>query len=54
MFVYHTLRPFDTNDWHLKNAEQSEVVTILLTSMAWGLALFFLLAGERQKCGRSW
>ena len=23
VFVYNTLRPFDTNDWHVKNAEQS-------------------------------
>lgn len=45
VFVYHTLRPFDTDDWHIKNAEQSEIVTTLLFSFAWGLALFFLLAG---------
>lgn len=45
VFVYHTLRPFDTNDWHVKNLEQSQVVTLLLGSMVWGLGLFFLLAG---------
>lgn len=54
VFVYHTLRPFDTNDWHVKNAEQSEVVTILLTSMAWGLALFFLLAGAGSGLALRW
>lgn len=45
VFVYHTLRPFDTGDWHVKNPEQSEFVTVLLISLTWGLALFFLLAG---------
>jgi peptidoglycan/LPS O-acetylase OafA/YrhL len=54
VFVYHTLRPFDTNDWHVKNAEQSEVITILLTSMAWGLALFFLLAGAGSGLALRW
>jgi peptidoglycan/LPS O-acetylase OafA/YrhL len=54
VFAYHTMRPFDTGDWHVKNGEQSEVVTVLLTSMAWGLALFFLLAGGASALALRW
>jgi peptidoglycan/LPS O-acetylase OafA/YrhL len=54
VFVYHTMRPFDTMDWHVKNAEQSEAVTILLVSLFWGLALFFLLAGAASALALRW
>ncbi len=30
VFLYHTLRPFDFTDWHVKNTDQSLVITILL------------------------
>jgi peptidoglycan/LPS O-acetylase OafA/YrhL len=46
VFVYHTWRPFDLTDWHVKNAEQSLIVTIPMTLIAlWGMPLFFVLAG---------
>ncbi len=54
VFVYHTMRPFDTMDWHVKNAEQSDAVTILLVSLSWGLALFFLLAGAGSALALRW
>lgn len=54
VFVYHTMRPFDTEDWHVKNAEQSGVVTVLLALMAWGLPLFFLLAGAGSALALRW
>jgi peptidoglycan/LPS O-acetylase OafA/YrhL len=54
VFVYHTMRPFDTMDWHVKNAQQSQAVTILLVSLFWGLALFFLLAGAASALALRW
>jgi peptidoglycan/LPS O-acetylase OafA/YrhL len=45
VFVYHSMRPFDTDDWHVKNVDRSGIVTVILALMAWGLPLFFLLAG---------
>jgi peptidoglycan/LPS O-acetylase OafA/YrhL len=54
VFVYHGLRPFDTEDWHVKNAEQSSAITVLLALIAWGLALFFLLAGAGSGLALRW
>jgi glucans biosynthesis protein C len=46
VFWYHTFRAFDVTDWHVKNAQQSLIVTIIITSFAlWGMPLFFVLAG---------
>jgi glucan biosynthesis protein C len=46
VFVYHTWRPFDITDWHVKNTEQSLVVTVPVALIAlWGMPLFFVLAG---------
>jgi peptidoglycan/LPS O-acetylase OafA/YrhL len=46
VFVYHTLRPFNTDDWHVKNAETSVVLNGLTTFFgAFGLAVLFLIAG---------
>jgi glucans biosynthesis protein C len=46
VFVYHTWRPFDITDWHVKNAQQSLVVTVPMVLIAlWGMPLFFVLAG---------
>ena len=44
--IFHTLRPFDATDWHVKNAETNDLlgaVQIFLSSF--GLAALFLLAG---------
>ncbi len=46
VFVFHTLRPFNTDDWHVKNAETSDLLNILLTFFwTFGLAVLFLLSG---------
>ncbi|MEV0285954.1 MULTISPECIES: acyltransferase [unclassified Kribbella] len=46
VFVFHTLRPFDDGDWHVKNAETSEGISIGIAFLGlWGLAFFFLLSG---------
>ena len=46
VFLYHAVHPFDTLDWHVKNADQSELISVVLAFFsAWGLGLFFLLAG---------
>jgi peptidoglycan/LPS O-acetylase OafA/YrhL len=54
VFVYHSMRPFDTEDWHVKNAEQSGAITVVLGLMAWGLPLFFLLAGAGSVLALRW
>jgi len=47
VFIYHVIRPFDPLiEWHINNAEQSDVIlTILLLVNPWGIPLFFLVAG---------
>jgi glucans biosynthesis protein C len=46
IFVYHSLRAFNTEGWHVKNAETSEALTYILGFFAtFGLALLFLLSG---------
>ena len=59
VFLYHTLRPFDIADWHVKNVDQSDVVTVIMNAFAlWGMPLFFVLAGAasyfalRSRTGR--
>jgi len=46
VFLFHAVHPFDFTAWHIKNSEQSLVVTFLIAFMfPWGMPLFFLLAG---------
>lgn len=46
VFLYHAVHPFDIGDWQVKNVEQSEVLTIVLTILSlWGMPFFFLVAG---------
>lgn len=46
VFLFHAVHPFDLADWHIKNAEQSVVVTVFIAFMfPWGMPFFFLLAG---------
>ena len=59
VFLYHTLRPFDTTYWHVKNTDQSLAITILLFFFSqWGMVLFFVLSGAacwfalRSRSGR--
>jgi peptidoglycan/LPS O-acetylase OafA/YrhL len=59
VFLYHTLRPFDFTEWHVKNTDQSLAITILLFFFSqWGMVLFFVLSGAacwfalRSRSGR--
>ena len=47
IFIFHCARFFDTEGWHLKNAEQSPVVDVLRLGLIWTwvMELFFLLSG---------
>ena len=46
VFLYHTWRPFDLSDWHVKNAQLSVAATVVMVLFAlWGMPLFFVLAG---------
>jgi peptidoglycan/LPS O-acetylase OafA/YrhL len=46
VFVFHTLRPFDATDWHVKNAETDALLgTSQIFVATFGPAVLFLLAG---------
>ena len=46
VFLFHAVHPFDLNDWHIKNAEQSMAITVVLGLLfPWGMPFFFLIAG---------
>jgi glucans biosynthesis protein C len=46
VFLFHAVHPFDTFDWHVKNVQQSEAISLLLAFLfPWGLGFFFLIAG---------
>jgi len=47
VFLYHAVHPFDLTDWHIKNAELSELITAFLLFVSpWGMPFFFLIAGS--------
>src|SRR4030042_3150683 len=46
VFLFHAVHVFDFGGWQIKNAEQSEILTIVLTLLSlWGMPFFFLVAG---------
>ncbi len=46
VFFFHNARFFDLLGWHLKNAEQSIIVSLFIILLAlWTMPLFFLLSG---------
>jgi glucan biosynthesis protein C len=47
VFLFHAVHPFDLTDWHIKNTEQSLLVTLVFVVFLypWGMPLFFLLSG---------
>jgi peptidoglycan/LPS O-acetylase OafA/YrhL len=47
VFLFHAVHPFDATDWHIKNADQSLIVTLVFVIFLypWGMPLFFLLSG---------
>jgi glucan biosynthesis protein C len=51
VFLFHAVHPFDATPWHIKNAEQSLVVTLVFVVFLypWGMPLFFLLSGAGSR-----
>ncbi len=47
VFLFHCTRLFDTEGWHLKNVEQSDLVFISMRGLIWpwAMELFFLISG---------
>jgi len=46
VFLFHNARFFDLLGWHLKNAEQSIIVSLFIILLSlWTMPLFFLLSG---------
>ncbi len=46
VFLYHAVHPFDLPMWHIKNAERSDLLTIITVLLGfWGMPFFFLVAG---------
>lgn len=46
VFLFHAVHPFDTFDWHVKNAESSEILSLVIVFLfPWGLGFFFLIEG---------
>jgi len=47
VFLFHCTRLFDTEAWHLKNSQQSEILFIVMRALVWPwvMELFFLLSG---------
>ena len=46
IFFFHCARFFDTGGWHLKNTEQSDIVTVFVGFFdLWEMPIFFLLSG---------
>jgi hypothetical protein len=60
VFLYHAARPFDLQDYLIKNPERSPAVTVFFVIFlgSWGMPLFFLMAGTsslfslRRRTGR--
>jgi glucan biosynthesis protein C len=60
VFLYHAARPFDLQDYLIKNPERSAAVTVFFVIFlgSWGMPLFFLMAGAsslfslRRRTGR--
>jgi glucan biosynthesis protein C len=55
VFVFHTLRPFDDGDWHVKNAQTSEGISVAIAFLGlWGLAFFFMVSGAAAWLALRW
>jgi len=58
VFFFHNARFFDTMDWHIKNAQSSEGMFILVAFLnAWIMPIFFLISGAGSWFGlerRNW
>jgi glucan biosynthesis protein C len=55
VFVYHSLQPFSTHDWHVKNNQLSEAIDGVISFVdPWGIAFFFLIAGASTSLALRW
>jgi glucan biosynthesis protein C len=47
VYLFHCTRLFDTEGWHAKNAEQSDLLFVLMRGLVWPwvMELFFLISG---------
>ncbi len=55
VFFYHSLQPFSTHDWHVKNDRLSEAIDGLVSFVdPWGIAFFFLIAGASAFLALRW
>ena len=47
VFFFHCTRLFDTEGWHVKNPEQSDLLFVLTRGLVWPwvMELFFLISG---------
>ena len=55
VFVYHSLRPFTTDPWHVTSHHPSAVVDGLLGFVdPWGVAFFFMIAGASAFLALGW
>ena len=46
VFLFHSTNVFNTMPFHIKNAEQSDIITAVQAFFfPWGMALFFMIAG---------
>lgn len=58
VFLYHSLRPFDGEDWHVKNVDTSDALGAFMAIFwSFGLAALFLLSGAGARFAlrrRSW
>lgn len=43
VFLFHAVHSFDYGGWHIKNLQQSEILTIILTILGlWGMPFFLV------------
>jgi glucan biosynthesis protein C len=51
VFLYHAVRPFDLQDWLIKNEERSALVTLIFVVFlgTFGMALFFFVSGTASQ-----
>jgi glucan biosynthesis protein C len=47
VFLFHSLHVFDKGGWHIKNVDQSEILSVVLILIGlWGMPFFFMVAGS--------
>lgn len=55
VFIYHSLQPFSSDDWHVKNDQLSGAISAVISFVdPWGVAFFFLVAGASSFLALRW